>query len=306
MVDAESDEDLDEELMDKISSSPSIDDGGYTLPSVWPKRSSSLTPLSTPTCPSYQSPSPSNSSSPFTLSPSHYPLFYDFCQDDSLSTSEGSSTARTSVSVFLSQEAAAGSKGHHLEGEYLKEANRIEGRWRKYDGGEGSTRDSPSSTLSSPTKYSTSRNRHSPDRLDNILHDLLLPENDSLLEESFTSRKDLEILPSPSSDSSGFSGSSQRESGSIPSWDESEERDDDSEDISFSDDPRFVDYGLGAEYLREIEDIDFEFVYALHTFVATVDGQANATKGDTMVLLDDSNSYWWLVRIVKDSSIGKR
>ncbi|KPA39839.1 tip elongation aberrant protein tea4 [Fusarium langsethiae] len=54
----------------------------------------------------------------------------------------------------------------------------------------------------------------------------------------------------------------------------------------------------------EDEDIDFEFVYALHTFVATVEGQANATKGDTMVLLDDSNSYWWLVRVVKDSSIG--
>ncbi|KAI1611188.1 hypothetical protein EDD36DRAFT_315272 [Exophiala viscosa] len=54
----------------------------------------------------------------------------------------------------------------------------------------------------------------------------------------------------------------------------------------------------------EDEDIDFEFVYALHTFVATVEGQANATKGDTMVLLDDSNSYWWLVRVVKDGSIG--
>ncbi|KAI5928523.1 hypothetical protein F4810DRAFT_8155 [Camillea tinctor] len=54
----------------------------------------------------------------------------------------------------------------------------------------------------------------------------------------------------------------------------------------------------------EDEDIDFEFVYALHTFVATVEGQANATKGDTMVLLDDTNSYWWLVRVVKDSSIG--
>ncbi|KAJ5097271.1 hypothetical protein N7456_007992 [Penicillium angulare] len=52
------------------------------------------------------------------------------------------------------------------------------------------------------------------------------------------------------------------------------------------------------------EDIDFEFVYALHNFVATVDGQANASKGDTMVLLDDSNSYWWLVRVVKDGSIG--
>ncbi|OQO14737.1 hypothetical protein B0A48_00119 [Cryoendolithus antarcticus] len=68
--------------------------------------------------------------------------------------------------------------------------------------------------------------------------------------------------------------------------------------------PRFIDSGYGGECLREIEDIDFEFVYALHTFVATVEGQANATKGDTMVLLDDSNSYWWLVRVVKDSSIG--
>lgn len=57
--------------------------------------------------------------------------------------------------------------------------------------------------------------------------------------------------------------------------------------------------------LHDLEDIDFEFVYALHTFVATVEGQANATKGDTMVLLDDSNSYWWLVRVVKDSSIGR-
>jgi hypothetical protein len=74
----------------------------------------------------------------------------------------------------------------------------------------------------------------------------------------------------------------------------------------FSDiDPRFIDYGWDAECLQHTEDIDFEFVYALHTFVATVEGQANATKGDTMVLLDDSNSYWWLVRVVKDSSIGE-
>lgn len=51
-------------------------------------------------------------------------------------------------------------------------------------------------------------------------------------------------------------------------------------------------------------EIDFEFVYSLHTFIASVEGQANATKGDTLVLLDDSNSYWWLVRVLKDSSIG--
>lgn len=70
-------------------------------------------------------------------------------------------------------------------------------------------------------------------------------------------------------------------------------------------DERFIDSGWGGECLQDAEDIDFEFVYALHTFVATVEGQANATKGDTMVLLDDSNSYWWLVRVVKDSSIGQ-
>ncbi|ETI21220.1 hypothetical protein G647_07565 [Cladophialophora carrionii CBS 160.54] len=80
--------------------------------------------------------------------------------------------------------------------------------------------------------------------------------------------------------------------------------DDDPDDFQFSPDDRFVDSGWGGECLRETEDIDFEFVYALHTFVATVEGQANATKGDTMVLLDDSNSYWWLVRVVKDGSIG--
>lgn len=51
-------------------------------------------------------------------------------------------------------------------------------------------------------------------------------------------------------------------------------------------------------------EIDFEFVYALHTFVATVEGQASATKGDTLILLDDSNSYWWLVRVIKDQSVG--
>jgi hypothetical protein len=90
------------------------------------------------------------------------------------------------------------------------------------------------------------------------------------------------------------------------SWDADldQDNDDASNDVSFSDDPRFIDSGWGGECLRETEDIDFEFVYALHTFVATVEGQANATKGDTMVLLDDSNSYWWLVRVVKDSSIG--
>ena len=87
-------------------------------------------------------------------------------------------------------------------------------------------------------------------------------------------------------------------------YDASEDDDDEDDWLSLSDYCNFVDAGWGFECLQDTEDIDFEFVYALHTFVATVEGQANATKGDTMVLLDDSNSYWWLVRVVKDSSIG--
>lgn len=85
-------------------------------------------------------------------------------------------------------------------------------------------------------------------------------------------------------------------------YDTNEEDDDD--DFSVPD-TEFLECGWDGECLQDLEDIDFEFVYALHTFVATVEGQANATKGDTMVLLDDSNSYWWLVRVVKDSSIGE-
>jgi hypothetical protein len=45
------------------------------------------------------------------------------------------------------------------------------------------------------------------------------------------------------------------------------------------------------------ESIDFDLVYSLHTFVATVEGQANVVKGDSLFLMDDTNSYWWLVRV---------
>ena len=51
-------------------------------------------------------------------------------------------------------------------------------------------------------------------------------------------------------------------------------------------------------------NIDFDLVYALHTFAATVEGQASVVKGDALTLLDDSNSYWWLVKVLKTSEIG--
>ncbi|KAK9448798.1 uncharacterized protein V1518DRAFT_304950 [Limtongia smithiae] len=51
-------------------------------------------------------------------------------------------------------------------------------------------------------------------------------------------------------------------------------------------------------------DINYELVYCLHTFRATQQGHADAYKGDAMIMLDDSNEYWWLVRMLKDSTIG--
>ncbi|WFD36126.1 protein phosphatase regulator [Malassezia cuniculi] len=52
------------------------------------------------------------------------------------------------------------------------------------------------------------------------------------------------------------------------------------------------------------ENINFDLVYALHTFVATVEGQATVHKGDHLTLLDDSNSYWWLVRVMSSQEVG--
>lgn len=52
------------------------------------------------------------------------------------------------------------------------------------------------------------------------------------------------------------------------------------------------------------EVVNMDFVYALHTFVATLEGQVCVFKGDPLVLLDDSNSYWWLVKAVKSDEIG--
>lgn len=124
------------------------------------------------------------------------------------------------------------------------------------------------------------------------LESVLLPVDDPLLDTPLSpdgSAASWESIPDSLLDSRG----SQDDLG-----------EDDEHDAFFDLDDRFIDTGWGGECLHDAEDIDFEFVYALHTFVATVEGQANATKGDTMVLLDDSNSYWWLVRVVKDSSIG--
>jgi len=52
------------------------------------------------------------------------------------------------------------------------------------------------------------------------------------------------------------------------------------------------------------ESIDFDLVYSIHDFAATLEGQASVVKGDGLVLMDDSNPYWWLVRVLKTQEIG--
>jgi hypothetical protein len=141
----------------------------------------------------------------------------------------------------------------------------------------------------------------------------LLPENDPLLADDvfFDAKDGLAQAATTTSDEDEEGWETESESkysdDSFNSATYDRDNDDDSRmhcPCGIDTDDRFIDSGWGGECLRETEDIDFEFVYALHTFVATVEGQANAQKGDTMVLLDDSNSYWWLVRVVKDSTIG--
>ncbi|CAG8617969.1 6460_t:CDS:2 [Cetraspora pellucida] len=52
------------------------------------------------------------------------------------------------------------------------------------------------------------------------------------------------------------------------------------------------------------EDIEPGLVYALRTFTETVEGRAKVEKGDSLILLDDSNNYWWLVKILKNGDVG--
>ncbi|KAI9307076.1 hypothetical protein BJ944DRAFT_228946, partial [Cunninghamella echinulata] len=69
--------------------------------------------------------------------------------------------------------------------------------------------------------------------------------------------------------------------------------DDDDDDASVSSSPSIPD-----------ENINFDLVYALHTFTATVEGQASVFKGDALILMEDTNIYWWLVEVLKTREIG--
>jgi hypothetical protein len=41
---------------------------------------------------------------------------------------------------------------------------------------------------------------------------------------------------------------------------------------------------------------DNHHVLAMSNFEAVLEGQLSITKGEELILLDDSNAFWWLVR----------
>jgi hypothetical protein len=85
---------------------------------------------------------------------------------------------------------------------------------------------------------------------------------------------------------------------------EEEEGDDDDDDDGIVELDEDLRSSMTSSPSIPDSDIDFDLVYALHTFVATVEGQASVVKGDNLMLLDDSNSYWWLVKVLKTGEIG--
>jgi hypothetical protein len=265
--DQEGDDSLDDDMMDKISSSPSIDSGGYQLPWLHENTSLLSTPQSFKEKEPYGSPSDGLSSSPFLSTPEHFPVFFSGPHPDFSPLG-----------------------GHSHNDKYLEPVKSGIPRDESYRSYSSEARDQLG-PLISEARLEHFQEDAVDDDLEfgpDDLHHLLLPADDPLLDNNL----DQDILQASDSISISYASSY------------SDESDDDDVDDACYSDSRLVDSGWGGECLREIEDISFEFVYALHTFVATVEGQANATKGDTMVLLDDSNSYWWLVRVVKDSSIG--
>lgn len=322
---ADHDADDDDDLMDRISSSPSIDEGEHLTHSPIPIQRAA-TPVRHTTNEASFNTSPqwsATDSSSYVNTPEHLLLrMHDedpkACSSSPLGAAASPVISTPDSSPLLATATFAklmsfSPKRHRRVGKYFQDTveiadlehgalfeddrgGRAPQHWNRHD-----------NAFRSPTELRTSVKhpstscpcRRSPDAVTQLdqspsltsitsvdLDEILLPTHDPLLSPSHS--------PTPSCGSweSLFSSGS-------------DDGDADADDAFLDLDPSFMDSGWAGECLRETEDIDFEFVYALHTFVASVEGQANATKGDTMVLLDDTNSYWWLVRVVKDSSIGE-
>ena len=266
----------DDDMMDKISSSPSIDDGGSPTCHLPPLQSlhHCASPCSSPASASF---SEARSSSPYLDQPDYLPLQHALQRADK------------------SPAALPHRRHHHLPGaspEHLDAQAGDEGTASE-DNGQDDRRSSGSHISPPGTGLSLSG---TDDGTRNTL--------DDLLDGIQALQKDFEAEQAGIDEAIEIEDEACSTDDLIVPYEGSTDEDDDDDNFLESNDTRFIDSGWGGECLHDTEDIDFELVYALHTFIATVEGQANATKGDAMVLLDDSNSYWWLVRVVKDSSIG--
>lgn len=76
------------------------------------------------------------------------------------------------------------------------------------------------------------------------------------------------------------------------------------DDSEAEDGEEYIEDDMSSTLSIPNESIDFDMVYAFHSFAATVEGQANVVKGDSLYLMDDTNSYWWLVRVLKTQEVG--
>lgn len=264
----------DDDMMDKISSSPSIDDGGSptchfpTLQSLHHCAS----PCSSPASACF---SEARSSSPYLDQPDYLPL--------QIAQREADKSPATLVRR----------RHHHLPGSVHEAPDAQSGDedTAPEDNGQENLRSHPTGIHG--------MGRSLPDIDDGTRNTL-----DDLLDGIQALQKDFEAEQAGVDEAIGMEDEVCSTDDLTVPYESPTDEDDDDDNFLESNDPRFIDSGWGGECLHDTEDIDFELVYALHTFIATVEGQANATKGDAMVLLDDSNSYWWLVRVVKDSSIG--
>lgn len=283
--DVDGDEDLDDDdMMDKISSSPSIDDGGSAcqLPFFDKTLQPDASPGSSPESACF---SEARSSSPYLQPPDYLPL-----QHTSQQPAPGGSAEDLS-------------RHHHLPGAFPVDLDeqtcddtttrgaRTEVDLDKFSrgGSPGLRQDELSCSDVTGSTSTAGVDTESDEHDDSVDKQPETNVSDDAYEFGYCTAD---------------GGDAANDDLIIP-YEGSTDEDDDDDFFLQSTEPRFVDSGWGGECLHDTEDIDFELVYALHTFIATVEGQANATKGDAMVLLDDSNSYWWLVRVVKDSSIGE-
>lgn len=340
-VDGDEDLDDDDDMMDKISSSPSIEDGGYTLPPAWPRRVDSLNASLSFSSDLPESPTRSDprSSSPYLDSPVHLPL--QFLDQQASKAAVDPANSRHHPGEYAGHRDDHDDHDDHDGHDDHDDSHDDNDNHDNYDNHDDNDDDNDTNGHDEPNdamnENTTGVGAHPESDHGRKIEDVDDAGSSTKIENGAATqhtgmakaptgepecptehkKQHNEKSPEPqlalvdfSVDRTDSSASNRAERDEdddyqflIP-YDSSSGDDDDDDDAIFIDDSRFIDSGWGGECLRDTEDIDFDFVYALHTFVATVEGQANATKGDTMVLLDDSNSYWWLVRVAKDSSIG--